>query len=78
MRGKKAKAIRKAVYGEQSLRNPRETEEINHKRVIDNDGRWLFSTATVVNKIGSLRSNYQRAKKMTLAQITDAMKARIA
>jgi hypothetical protein len=53
MRGKKAKALRKIVYGDMSLRTPRKYLEVKMGR-----GRVIY------NDPKSLRAKYQRAKAL--------------
>jgi hypothetical protein len=69
MRGSKAKAIRRKVYGDQSLRQPRQYDETNHRRkLVESD--WLYTgarivnTHTLVNAPSSLRAKYQAEKKV--------------
>jgi hypothetical protein len=63
MRGRKAKAVRKAVYGDNSLRQKREYFRINNSRHIRTGD---LGPGTVVNTSTSLRSIYQRTKRGTL------------
>jgi hypothetical protein len=60
MNGKKAKRIRSEVYGDNSLREKRE-----YKRLRNQFDPWQgrFVQGTIINKHGSLRDKYQRAKR---------------
>lgn len=67
MNAKKAKALRKKIYGDQSLRQPREYMPTNHRQVLgrDDKGATIIRTSvTLVNAPGSLRAKYQAAKKL--------------
>jgi len=70
MNGRKAKRIRRAVYGEQSLRQKRVyvVQEHGMKPIpgaIGLNGQPAFGMCrTIKNKPGSLREIYQRAKKV--------------
>ena len=67
MNAKKAKALRKKIYGDQSLRQPREYMPTNHHQYTtrNDQGAVVVRTAvTLVNAPGSLRAKYQKAKKM--------------
>jgi hypothetical protein len=58
MRGTKAKAIRRAVYGDQSLRNPRKYVAIQHG--VDKQDQPIIQ---IRNHPDSLRAKYQQAKR---------------
>jgi hypothetical protein len=60
MNGKKAKAIRRAVYGDQSLRQKREYESVVLGR---------SRLGTIRNVAGSLRSRYQKAKRTANTEV---------
>lgn len=57
MNGKKAKSIRKKVYGDQSTKQKRVYVESNHRAVKGG------VTKTLTNAPGSLRAEYKKAKK---------------
>lgn len=60
MNGKRAKAIRRQVYGDKSLRGERKYVQVRNQR--GKDG-WL--PGTIRNHPTSLRAQYQRAKRAT-------------
>ena len=60
MNAKKAKALRRAVYGEQSLRQKREYIRLDNHR---DKMTGAFVAGTIINKPGTLRATYQGAKK---------------
>lgn len=57
MNSKKAKALRKKVYGDSSLKGKREYGEKNHRQVKGG------ITKTIFNQPDTLRAKYQKAKK---------------
>jgi len=67
MNAKKAKKIKKAVYGDESLRQERKYIEINkhvhglvHERIVH---------STLVNDPNTSRAKYQRAKRTANAKV---------
>jgi len=61
MNGKRAKQIRKSIYGEMSLRQPR-------RYIINSHPGWGTVTHRSFKNIG-LRAEYQKAKKAFKAKI---------
>jgi hypothetical protein len=59
MNGKKAKRIRKAIYGEQSLRQKREYVRLRNQP----DWKLGMILGTIMNAPDSLRARYQMAKR---------------
>ena len=62
MNGKKAKAIRRRVYGDQSTRQPRQYLAILRGWVTDIH-HHAHAVTQRINKPGSLRALYQAAKR---------------
>ncbi len=62
MRGSKAKAIRREIYGDQSIRTERNYRAIQRGRVRNKDGE-VFTLPQIINDPESLRARYQRAKR---------------
>ena len=60
MSGKKAKAIRRKVYGDQALRQPRKYGRLRNQR---DEKTGDMIPGTIYNKPDSLRARYQAAKK---------------
>lgn len=60
MNGGKAKKLRKEVYGDKSLRQRREYERLRNQR---HGKTGEMTEGTIINKPGSLRAKYQRAKR---------------
>ena len=66
MNGKKAKAIRRAVYGEQSQRQPRRYVRLNNQRDEKTGDRV---PGTILNRPDSLRARYQAAKRSPVGML---------
>jgi hypothetical protein len=60
MSGRRAKAIRRAVYGDQSQRQARRYVALRNQRY-DKDGEYV--RGTILNHPDSLRAQYQRTKR---------------
>jgi len=60
MNGSKAKSIRRAVYGSQSLRQPRQYVRLSNQR---DEKTGNMVAGTIINRAGSLRAVYQSEKR---------------
>jgi len=63
VRGSKAKAIRRKVYGDMSLREPRRYTRLHNQRDKKHGG---FVPGSILNLPDTLRAVYQRVKHSTL------------
>ena len=62
MRGSKAKRIRRAIYGDQSLRHDGKYIVTKEVRRLDRTGKEIINR-TIANAPNSLRALYLKAKK---------------
>ena len=65
MNGRQAKAVRRKVYGEQSLRQKRRYVRVNNQRSLKTGD---MVPGTIMNAPDSLRALYQAAKRTITAR----------